>query len=328
MLTHFPATLVFLFTLPILAQQALVPAARQTAPASKQLTVEDVIAMAQAGLSDEVIIARLRKEERAFDLSPQELIRLKSAKVNDAVLKVMMDPKGGAPAPIPQQPAIQIPMIPRIGAAGRSGATPSPGADASGDLNDPLTPHDSGIYLYSKDREGKPEMVVLERAAYEGAKTGGMLASAMTYGIKKMKTRAVLPGPHAGVRVSEPSPVFYFYFDDKQAGLGRTYFGISSLSNPNQFVLLKLEVKKSDRETVIGQYSALGMSSGSDANATIPFKSERIRAGLYKVVVNDLKGGEYCFLASNGITSTGIAAAYGVGVTNSADIFDFGVSVD
>ncbi len=101
-----------------------------------------------------------------------------------------------------------------------------------------------------------------------------------------------------------------------------------SVSNPNQFVLLKLEVKKSDRETIIGQYSALGMSSGSDSNATIPFKSERIRAGLYKVVVDDMKPGEYCFLASSGMASTGMAAAYGVGMATSADIFDFGVSID
>lgn len=117
--------------------------------------------------------------------------------------------------------------------------------------------------------------------------------------------------------------------DDKQAGLGKTYFGVGNLSNPTQFVLLKLEVKKSDRETTIGQYSALGSSSGSDSNAMIPFKSERIRAGLYKVAVADLKAGEYCFLASStGMMTTGPAAAYGVGVTSGTDIFDFGVSVD
>ncbi|MGH9696240.1 MAG: hypothetical protein ACRD5Z_18975, partial [Bryobacteraceae bacterium] len=163
----------------------------------------------------------------------------------------------------------------------------------------------------------------------QGSKTGGMLTSAMTYGIKKTKTKAVIPGPRASIRVSDAAPVFYFYFEDKQAGLGKTYFGVSSLSNPNQFVLLKLEVKKSDRETVIGQYSALGMSSGSDANAMIPFKSERIRVGLYKVSVDSIKPGEYCFLASGGGgVPTGIMGAYGAAATNTADIFDFGVSID
>jgi hypothetical protein len=81
-----------------------------------------------------------------------------------------------------------------------------------------MVPHDSGIYRYTKDRDGKPQMIVLERASYQGAKTGGMFASAMTYGIVKTKTKAVIPGQHAGIKVSDPSSVFYFYFDDKQAG--------------------------------------------------------------------------------------------------------------
>ena len=45
-------------------------------------------------------------------------------------------------------------------------------------------------------------MIVLERAAYQGAKTGGMFQSAMTYGIVKAKTKAVIPGPHASIRVN------------------------------------------------------------------------------------------------------------------------------
>jgi hypothetical protein len=191
-----------------------------------------------------------------------------------------------------------------------------------------MTPHDSGIYLYTKDRDGKPQMIVLERASYQGSKSGGVLASAVTYGLAKVKTKAVLPGPHASLRVSDPAPVFYFYFEDKQAGLGKTYFGIGSLSNPNQFALLKLEAGKSNRETVIGKYSVLGSSSGSDDKAMIPFKSERLRAGLYKVTVDSLKPGEYCFLASTG--NLGVAGPYGVyggaGAASAADIFDFGMS--
>jgi hypothetical protein len=206
-----------------------------------------------------------------------------------------------------------------------SGGTPAAGGNAAGDLNDPMTPHDSGIYLYTKDRDGKPQMIVLERASYQGAKSGGFFGSAMTYGLVKAKSRAVINGPHANLRVSEPSPTFYFYFDDKQAGLGKTYFGVGSLSNPNQFVLLKLEVKKSDRETVIGKYSAWGSSSGSDAGATIPFKAERLRTGLYKVTVDAMPTGEYCFFASSGATTT--AGPIAVTSTAGSDIFDFGVSL-
>lgn len=213
-----------------------------------------------------------------------------------------------------------------LGAAQPAGANPPAAGSEAGDPNDPVASHDSGIYLYTKDREGKPEMIVLERASVQGTKSGNFFGSAMTYGIVKAKSRAQIAGAHASIRTSDPSPVFYFYFDDKQAGLGKTHFGMNSLSNPNQFVLLKLEVKKADRETVIGKYSAWGSSSGADSGTTVPFKSERIRSGLYKVTVDAIPQGEFCFFASSG----GVTAAGPIAMTTTtgSDIFDFGVGLE
>ena len=337
--------LLFAVLLPefVLAQQPsnAKKAATATSPPPKPqgLTIDGIVSMVEAGISEDVIIARLRKDDKAFDLGSDDLIRLKKAKVSDSVLKVMMDPKAElkvaapvpAPAP-PPQPApvsaptpvvIQAPGIPSIAVPSPSGATPAAGSTASGDPNDPLTPHDSGIFLYTKDRDGKPEMVVLERAAYQGSKTGGIFTSAVTYGIKKIKTKAVLPGPRASIRTNEGTPVFYFYFDDKAAGLGRSYFGGASVSNPNQFALLKLEVTRSNRETMIGSMNAFGSSSGSDAKSMTAVKSERIRPGLYKVVPSEpLRPGEYCFLASGAFTGAYAAGSAGVAV----DIFDFGIN--
>jgi hypothetical protein len=305
-----------------MAQQVVARKTSAPVAKAKTLSVAGVISMVQAGLSDDVIIARLRKEDKALALEPDEMIRLKQAKVSDAVLKVMLDPKADLSGPTPAAtPTLQPAVFPGIATNRPSGATPGYGV-VTGDVNDPMTPHDSGIYFYGKDRGGKPHMTVLERASYQGAKSGGMFGTAITHGIIKAKTRAMISGAHAGFRVNDGSPVFYFYFDDKQAGLGKTYFGVGSLSNPNQFVLLKLEVKKSDRETVIGKYSEWGSSSGSDAGATVPFKSERIRTGLYKVTVDALQPGEYCFFASSGGTTA--AGPIAVTTTTGSDIFDFG----
>jgi hypothetical protein len=303
----------------------IAPAQQPATPKRQELKVESVISRVQAGLSDEIIIARLRKEDRAFDLTTEDMIRLKKANVSDPVLRIMMDPKAetkaaAAPSPSSAAAMVQAPSVASIIGSSPSGATPAAGAGVSGDPNNPMTPHDSGIYLYTKDRAGQPLMTVLERAAYQGAKTGGLFATALTYGIKKAKTKAVIPGPRASIRVGDPALVFYFYFEDKAAGLGRSYFGISNLSNPNQFALLKLETAKSNRETVIGQFSAFSVSSGTDAKSMIAFKSERIRPGLYKVNVDGLRAGEYCFLASSGALG-----AYGAGAAGAADIFDFGV---
>lgn len=294
------------------------------APTSDGLTLDGVLAMVQAGLSDDVIIFRLRKEGKPFDLSAEEMIRLKRIHVSDNVLKVMLDPKAeiSVPAPAPQQSTVVLPgaAITGVTVANPSGATPNPVA-AAGDPDDPMTPHDSGIYLYAKDREGKPKMVVLERAAYQGSKTGGVFTSAMTYGIKKAKVKAILPGAAAAIRTSEAVPTFYFYFEDKAAGLGKSYFGINNLSNPNQFALIRLDQAKSNRETIIGEVGAFGSSTGTHEKSMVTVKSERLRPGLYKVVPAEaLRSGEYCFLASSGM------GAYGAGAAGAMDIFDFGIN--
>ena len=324
--------LVLSLSVSIWAQQT--PAKKSATAAPKQLTVDQVIGMVKAGLSDDIIVTKLHKENHAFDLSSDDLIKLKAANVSDTVVKVMLDPSAtpAAAAPPPQQVIVAAPGMPgMMGVTGAraSGATPAPGSNVSGDPNDPMVPHDSGIYLYTKDRDGKPQMVVLERAAYTGAKTGGMIGSALTYGIKKVKTKAVISGPKSSIRVADSSPVFYFYFDDKQAGLGKTNFLVGNLSNPNQFALLKLEVKGSGRETVIGAYSSLGSSSGEDTKAMVQFKSERIRPGLYKVTVDKISEGEYCFLSSGGGTvATGPYGGMATTSTSGTDIFDFGVGLN
>jgi hypothetical protein len=321
----------FLLFISLVVMPGLAQSPSHGAPAA--LTVDSVIAMVSAGLPEDVIIARLKQDAKPFNLSSDDLIRLKKAAVPNNVMKVMMDPMAevvpsNTPAEPPAAPAAPVtpaaaPAVPAMPAPQASGATPAPGAAAPGDPNDPMAAHDSGIYFYGKDRDGKPLMTVLERAAYQGSKTGGILSMTLTYGIKKAKTKAVIPGPHAGIRVEDSPATFFFYFDDKQAGLGKTYFGINSLTNPNQFALLKLEVNKGNRETVVGEYGVFGSSTGTDSKAMIPFKSERIRPGLYKVTISDLKLGEYCFLASAG--NLGVVAA---GAAGAADIFDFGVTAE
>jgi len=79
--------------------------------------------------------------------------------------------------------------------------------------------------------------------------------------------------------------------------------------------MVKLESKKSNRETIIGETGAFGASSGTNEKSMVGFKSERIRPGLYRVTVNEpLRPGEYCFLAGF------------MGAAGAVDIFDFGAN--
>jgi hypothetical protein len=69
---------------------------------------------------------------------------------------------------------------------------------------------------------------------------GARSHSRQIYGFRAPKRLlAVIPGKRADLRLTDSKPIFYFYFDDKAAGLGRSGFGMSSVANPNQFVLLR-----------------------------------------------------------------------------------------
>ncbi len=142
------------------------PAASQTQTASpgaaaapaKGLTVDDVIKLSQAGLSDNVIIGKIKKNGQAFDLSPDQLLQLKTARVNDKVIEVMMDPsKADA-------------ML-----------TPAPAAATSGASADPAMPNEVGVYSRKQGEktwsEVAPEVV--------NWKTGGVMKSIASYGVVK-----------------------------------------------------------------------------------------------------------------------------------------------
>jgi hypothetical protein len=89
--------LLLLALLPTTTIHASDPAEQQQA---KSLTVGDVVKMFQNGIGDDVIIAKLNKEGKAFDLSADDLIELKKAGVSNSVLKAMMTSE-----PMPVTPA-------------------------------------------------------------------------------------------------------------------------------------------------------------------------------------------------------------------------------
>jgi hypothetical protein len=276
--------------------------------------------MKQAGLSDDLVIAKIKQSNKPTNQSTDDLINLKKHNISDEVVKALMDPNS-VPMPLASSAPGAV-IAKRLLNVNPSGATPEAGTSAVGNPDDPMTPHDSGIYMLNADPSEKPHLVMLERAAYQGTKSGGFFTSAITYGAVKAKMKAILPGKAASIRTAQGKPVFYFYFEDKSAGLGRGgFFSGGNISNPNQFALLKLNVEKHDRSTEIGEFSIWGGSSGSQEKSMIAFKAERLAPGLYKVQIDkELQSGEYCLVATSGV-----AGAYGAGATFAHDLFDFGV---
>ena len=186
-----------------------------------------------------------------------------------------------------------------------------------------MSAHEAGIYLL-QESEGKKVMTQLEPSVSTQSKSGGFLKSAMTYGIAKIKSKAVLSNSNARLQIFTPRPVFYFYFEVKNSGLsnsGNVYSGSST--SPNEFVLVKMDVKKNGRELIVGQFSVFGAESGTLDKYAQPFDYEKLAPGVYKVTPRvDLDAGEYGFFYGG---STPIAGYGYFGAGMSPKIFDFGV---
>jgi hypothetical protein len=153
-------------------------------PPTGVVTNQTVVDMASAKLPADVIVTKIQTSQTDFDLSTDALIKLNQNGVPSEVIKAMMQ-KSSAPA------------------------TADQAVSESTDPNDPNVWHDPGIYAYvSNGRERK--LLMLEPTVYSQGKSGGAFASAMTYGIAKMKWKAVVRNAHANVKLGDPQQLFIF----------------------------------------------------------------------------------------------------------------------
>ena len=272
---------IFTLASPLLAQNA-----------DEVLTNDSVISLVKAGLSSTIIVNKIHSSKTNFVMSTDELIRLKQAKVPDEIVAGMFDASNR-----------------RSAGASSMGA----GDVSKADPNDPTSVHEAGIYLY-QEKSGQQKMIQLEPSVSKQTKSGGFLTSAVTYGIAKIKFKASLNGQNAATQIDQTRPVFYFYFEVKSSGLSTSSY---YATNPNEFALVKLDMKSNTREVTVSQANAFGAQSGTMDKAARAFTYEKIAPGVYKVTPQvDLDNGEY-----------GFYNAAGVGPSGGAKIFDFGIKV-
>lgn len=143
-------------------------APEKTAAASG-LAIDDVIKMSKAGLGDAIIVQQIRKNGQAFDLTPDQLIQLKTAAVSDRVITAMMDPSK------PDAPVLTVP----------AGGTSTQAAI------DPSLPSEIGVYA---KKQGKWTEVLPEVVNW---KTGGVFKSIASAGIVKGDVNGHLEGPNS-----------------------------------------------------------------------------------------------------------------------------------
>ncbi len=275
-------------------------ATSHAAPAPAAFGNSDIIALVKAGFSEDLVAIRIKQASaKDFDLSTKGLLDLKAAGVSERLIAIMFSGPDPGPARTEAKPATPN---------GSPAAGPEAGTTAVERL-------DAGIYLRTSEK-----YVPLEPTVFSGGKTGGIITSGLTMGIKKAKWKAVVRSPRAGQRMRTAKPLFHFPFESRSAGPGSTaaLFGASS---PNEFVLARMTQDDDERQLIVGEFGAFGASSGTRSQDTVPTMITRIEPGIYKVTpAESLPPGEYCFFYAAG-ASTFVASGTG-------KLFDFGVEGD
>ena len=244
----------------------LLPASVWSQELANRITNKDVIEMTSIGLSDDVIIEKIRSASAGttlkFDTSLAGLKELKAAKVSDPVIKVMINPTP------PQAPVV-------IGAS----------AVVSNDPN--LPPPEVGVYW-----KNGHVFVLIEGQAISNSKVGGKAGSFFTYGMRNEHWDATLNGPQSSHVVNERQPIFYIYVPDG--------------SSAADYALIKLEKKGDHREFEVGSFGGVtGGKSGVKRDKELEFTAEHAGIRVYKITLaQGMKPGEYAFFMGTGQQAT------------------------
>ena len=280
-----------------------------------RLNVTDVIRLHHAGIGDSVIQAQLAQQNHPMSLTTDDLLQLKAEGVSDEVVRAMI-----VPAPAPRKVVVDNTSIDRLHSLNPTGATPTYGAPTPPSTN-PLAPHDSGVYMASTSAAGSAQFRFMDRAAITGiAENAGSVFSFFAY---PLTIRYVVQPPKASIRTTNQQPSFYFYFEDKSAGLGKSGFAAANVSTPNQFQLIRFDAGKKQRTMPALKFGIfIGVSNGEKP---IAFTTERLSDGVYKVTPTaPLKPGEYTFVSPMP-QSRGNQAPVNDPNAPKPDLFDFAV---
>lgn len=157
--------------------------------AQEVLTNDAVMAMKKAGLSDAVILAKIRSSQSKFDVSTEALVGLKQAGLSDPIIEAMLGHAGPLPAV----------------------SGPPPAAVALVD------PRGRGVLGLSQGRDG-----VFHVRGDQYIELAAAVASIEThFAFFQSKSEIVLKGRKSAYRVAERQPVFLSVWAPNEAPLVR-----------------------------------------------------------------------------------------------------------
>ncbi|MBO0950909.1 hypothetical protein [Fibrella forsythiae] len=264
---------------------------------------QDIIDMYQGGVSRDVITKKIQYSETSFSLSTDDIVALKTARVPDQLVKVMMIPKRA------QQQSTNPNLI--------AGALPEHPETLPIAARSRFA--EPGIY-YEEYKTPKPQYVQLEPTTTNQTKTGSVgesVAGQLTGGITGTSRRVGLANKSANMVVEDNRPVFYLVFSGGRKVMNEVAESVfDGVASPNDFVLLRTKVSGRGREFSVGNQSAYTSETGFAAGS-VPFRFKKISAQLYKVYFEqDVAAGEYAFLYNKGSEFTSSLKIYDFSLRN------------
>lgn len=228
---------------------------------NKRLTNQTIIEMVSLGLSDDVIIAKIRSvtdpDAMKFDTSVDGLKALMDGKVSDAVIKVMINPAPPAPTVIAAAAPISL------------------------DPNFP--PPEVGVYW-----KNGATFILIQGQAISQAKAGGRAGSYFTYGMRGQHWDATLEGPTSNNPLKDRRPLFYFYVPEGTDASDYVLIKLEKKGDRREFQIGSFG-------------GVNGGKSGVKKDKEISFKSEHVGIRIYRITLDgDLKPGEYAFFMGTG----------------------------
>jgi hypothetical protein len=231
------------------------------------LTLEEVVRLAKSGLSEELVVAKVKQNAKPFNLNSDEILELKKSGVSETVIKFLLDPTA-AYAPPPPPPVAIAPAA--VKPAVIPSAPPVPPKDPLA-LKVPLEP---GVYYL----RGKDEFVKLDFRPVVPYKESGRVISKLSAGIIKGHVVGSVVGPASRTRVSGRPIIFYVRLPDKTAS--------------DDLVLLDLDLSESRRNIDLGTKPGKPVFP---VKTVRQFDSEDVMQGLSRLTVSLDHPGEYLF---------------------------------
>jgi hypothetical protein len=242
----------------------------QSAAAGPALALEEVINDWNAGIPEELIITKIRKNGKGFRLSADEMRELTHRGVSSAVIKYLIDPtQPYSPPPPPAPPPAPVSTAP---AAANPPEVRTPPRKYPPDTHAARVPGEAGLYRFVNEDALKTDVKLLM-----GENQGAGITKLM---MKKGRAIGYLLGATAGTRISDGAPVFYLRLPEGKA--------------IEEVILLALAQTKERREVEIGQTLD---KQELKAAAMRPFESLEVGPRLFRITAaKSLVRGEYLFL--------------------------------